>query len=87
MASEAETAFVKTLLNTLSTQPVTYAEDYQQPPENFLKKIPVLPVRTHHQQHHLHLRPVTGSQIQLPPPPHKNDAPTLAGEPRCSDQC
>lgn len=45
MAEQAETAFVKTFLNTLSNQPVTYADDYQQPLENSLKRVPVLPVR------------------------------------------
>ncbi|KAF5378812.1 hypothetical protein D9615_007011 [Tricholomella constricta] len=37
-------AFVKTFLNTLSSQQVHFSNDYQQPPENSLKKIPVLPV-------------------------------------------
>lgn len=45
MAGQAETTFVKSFLNTLSNQPVTYADDYQQPPKNSLKKVPVLPVR------------------------------------------
>ncbi|KAJ8516755.1 hypothetical protein ONZ45_g5971 [Pleurotus djamor] len=44
MANQAEIAFAKTFLNTLSTQPVTYADDYQQPPENSLKKVPILPI-------------------------------------------
>jgi len=41
---QAEQAFVKTFLNTLSSQPVTYADDYQQPPEHSLKKVPVLQI-------------------------------------------
>jgi hypothetical protein len=41
---QAEQAFVKTFLNTISSQPVTYADDYQQPPELSLRKVPVLPV-------------------------------------------
>lgn len=45
MAAQAEQAFAQTFLNTISTQPITYADDYQQPPENSLKKVPVLPVR------------------------------------------
>ncbi|RDB27911.1 Ubiquitin [Hypsizygus marmoreus] len=44
MAEQAEQAFVKTFLNTLSTQPLTYSDDYQQPPENSLKRVPVLPI-------------------------------------------
>lgn len=45
MAEQAETAFVRTFLNNLSNQPVTYADDYQQPLQNSLKRVPVLPVR------------------------------------------
>jgi hypothetical protein len=41
---QAEQAFVTTFLNTLSSQPVIYADDYQQPPQQSLKKVPVLPV-------------------------------------------
>ena len=44
MAEQAETAFARTFLNTLSTQPIIYADDYQQPLEQSLKRIPVLPV-------------------------------------------
>jgi UV excision repair protein RAD23 len=44
MAGQAETTFVKSFLNTLSNQPVTYADDYQQPAKNSLKKVPVLPI-------------------------------------------
>lgn len=44
MADQAELAFAKTYLNTLGRQPVTYADDYQQAPENWLKRVPVLPV-------------------------------------------
>ena len=44
MAEQAELAFVKAFVNNLSSQPVTYADDFQQPPEKSLRKIPVLPV-------------------------------------------
>jgi len=44
MAEKAEAAFVKSFLNILSNQPVTYADDYQQPPQNSLKRVPVLPI-------------------------------------------
>lgn len=43
-AEQAERSFAKAFLNTISTQPVTYADDYQQPRENSLKRVPVLPV-------------------------------------------
>lgn len=45
MAENAEIAFARTFLNTLSTQPITYGNDYQQPLENSLKRVQVLPVR------------------------------------------
>lgn len=44
MAENAERAFATTFLNTLSTQPITYSHDYQQPPEESLRKVPILPV-------------------------------------------
>ncbi|KAF9063428.1 hypothetical protein BDP27DRAFT_1393924 [Rhodocollybia butyracea] len=44
MADQAEHAFIKTFVNTISTQPVTYGDDYQQPPENSLRKVPILHV-------------------------------------------
>lgn len=45
MAEQAEVAFVKTFLNNLSNQPITYSDDYRQPLEKSLKRVPVLPVR------------------------------------------
>ncbi|KAH9932937.1 ubiquitin-domain-containing protein [Fomitopsis serialis] len=44
MSEQAELAFVKTFVNNLSSQPVTYADDFQQPSERSLRKVPVLPV-------------------------------------------
>ncbi|KAI0659791.1 ubiquitin-domain-containing protein [Cubamyces menziesii] len=44
MAEQAELAFVKSYVNTLSSQPVVYGNDYQTAPENELKKVPVLPI-------------------------------------------
>lgn len=44
MAESAERTFARTFLNTLSTQPITYSDDYQQPPEQSLRRIPVLPI-------------------------------------------
>jgi len=43
-SENAERAFARTFLNTLSTQPIIYSDDYQQPPEQSLKRVPVLPV-------------------------------------------
>jgi len=44
MAESTERTFARTFLNTLSTQPITYSDDYQQPPEQSLRRIPVLPI-------------------------------------------
>ncbi|KAG5637670.1 hypothetical protein H0H81_003638 [Sphagnurus paluster] len=44
MADQAEQAFARTFLNTLASQPVTFADDYQQRPENSLRRVPVLPI-------------------------------------------
>ncbi|KAF9447742.1 ubiquitin-like protein [Macrolepiota fuliginosa MF-IS2] len=45
MAEQAELAFARTFLNTLSTQPIVYGNDYRQPLENSLKKVPIFPVQ------------------------------------------
>ncbi|KAF8205385.1 hypothetical protein K438DRAFT_1715773 [Mycena galopus ATCC 62051] len=44
MADQAEVAFLRVYLNTLTAQPVIYKDDYQQPPSNSLKKVPVLQI-------------------------------------------
>ncbi|KAJ7711418.1 hypothetical protein B0H14DRAFT_3639761 [Mycena olivaceomarginata] len=45
MGDQAEGAFLRGVyLNTLTSQPIVYKDDYQQPPENSLKKVPVLQV-------------------------------------------
>jgi len=44
MAEEAERSFARTFLNMLSSQPITYSDDYRQPPELSLRKVPVLPI-------------------------------------------
>jgi len=42
MADAAEVAFVKTFVGAIGGLPVQYPDNYQQPPENSLKKVPVL---------------------------------------------
>ncbi|KAK2461171.1 hypothetical protein APHAL10511_006698 [Amanita phalloides] len=42
MVDQAEHSFATAFLNTLSSQPVVFADDYQQPKELSLKRIPVL---------------------------------------------
>ncbi|KAI1794315.1 ubiquitin-domain-containing protein [Ganoderma leucocontextum] len=44
MAEQAELAFIKSFVNALGAQPVVYPNDYQQAPENELRKVPVLPI-------------------------------------------
>ncbi|KAF8633130.1 hypothetical protein AX17_004631 [Amanita inopinata Kibby_2008] len=41
---ETEFAFAAAYLNTLSTQPVIFNDDYQQPPHLSLKRLPILPL-------------------------------------------
>ncbi|KAJ7064767.1 hypothetical protein C8F01DRAFT_774769 [Mycena amicta] len=42
MADQAEQAFLRVYINTLASQSLVYGNDYQQPPSNSLKKVPVL---------------------------------------------
>lgn len=44
MADQAELTFVKAFANNLSQQPVNYPDDFQPPLENYLKRVPTLPV-------------------------------------------
>jgi len=44
MAEQAERAFARTFLTTISTQPIVYGDDYQQPSQRSLKRVPVLPI-------------------------------------------
>ena len=44
MSDQAELAFVKGFTNILASQPVTFENDFQEQPENTLKKVPVLQV-------------------------------------------
>ncbi|KAF7316455.1 Ubiquitin-like protein [Mycena indigotica] len=44
MADQAEAAFLRVYINTLASQSLVYADDYQQPPANSLKKVPVLQI-------------------------------------------
>ncbi|CAL1699062.1 unnamed protein product [Somion occarium] len=44
MAEQAEAAFIKNFAHNLSSQPVTYPNDFQQPLENNLRKVPIPPI-------------------------------------------
>ncbi|KAF7344366.1 Ubiquitin-like protein [Mycena sanguinolenta] len=44
MADQAEVAFLRVYLNTLTAQPIIYTNEYQQPPQNSLKKVPILQI-------------------------------------------
>ncbi|TFK26571.1 ubiquitin family protein [Coprinopsis marcescibilis] len=41
---QAEQAFARTFLNTIGRQPVTYGDDYRQPAESSLRRVPVLAI-------------------------------------------
>jgi UV excision repair protein RAD23 len=44
MADQAETTFLKNFVGVIANQPISYPDDFQAPPEQSLRKIPVLPV-------------------------------------------
>jgi len=44
MAEQAEATFLKNFVGVIANQPVTYPDDFQAPPEQSLRKIPVCPV-------------------------------------------
>jgi len=44
MADQAELVFVRNYIKALASTPVKYPNDYQQPPQNSLKKVPILQV-------------------------------------------
>ena len=45
MAEQAELAFIKSFSSNLATLPLQYPDDYAQPPQNSLRRVPVLQVR------------------------------------------
>jgi len=45
MADQAELVFVRSFIKVIGAQPILYKDDYHQPPQNSLKKVPILPVR------------------------------------------
>ncbi|KAI0701074.1 hypothetical protein BC835DRAFT_1411677 [Cytidiella melzeri] len=44
MAEQAELAFVKKFVENIGAQPVNYPDDFQPPLEEYLKKVPTLPI-------------------------------------------
>jgi len=44
MADQAELIFARTFVKTIAGQPVTFHDDYQQPLQDWSRKIPILPV-------------------------------------------
>ncbi|KAG2041243.1 ubiquitin family-domain-containing protein [Suillus americanus] len=44
MADQAELVFVRSFVKGIGAQPIVYSDDYNQPPQNSLKKVPILPV-------------------------------------------
>ena len=45
MADEREVAFVKTFVSGIADQPKAYDDDFQPPLEEYMHRVPVLPVR------------------------------------------
>lgn len=44
MADQAELVFVRTFIKTIANHPVTFPDDYQQPLQDWPKKVPILPI-------------------------------------------
>ncbi|KIJ61582.1 hypothetical protein HYDPIDRAFT_96246 [Hydnomerulius pinastri MD-312] len=44
MADQAELVFVRSFIKAIAAQPVTFNDDYQAPPQQSLKRVPVLPI-------------------------------------------
>jgi len=44
MAEQAEATFLKNFVGVIGNQPVSYPDDFQAPPEQSLKKVPVIPL-------------------------------------------
>lgn len=44
MAEQAEATFLKNLVGVIANQPLSYPDDFQAPPEQSLKRIPVIPL-------------------------------------------
>jgi ubiquitin-like protein 4 len=44
MSDQAELAFVKKYVENIGAQPVNYNDDFQPPLEDYLKRVPTLPV-------------------------------------------
>lgn len=77
MAESAELAFVKVHLNTIGSLPVQYADDYQQPPQNSLRKLPIVPVRQFLISDDVDCCSLTSYKVDLPDPPaRKTDSET-----------
>ncbi|KAG2361834.1 ubiquitin family-domain-containing protein [Suillus spraguei] len=44
MTDQAELVFVRSFVKVIGAQPIVYSDDYNQPPQNSLKKVPILPI-------------------------------------------
>jgi hypothetical protein len=45
MADQAELVFVRSFIKVIGPQQIVYSDDYHQPTQNSLKRVPILPVR------------------------------------------
>lgn len=73
MAEQAELAFIKSFSSNLATLPLQYPDDYAQPPQNSLKRVPVLQVRcaAFARLHDSYAEIAIAGQLDLPPPPKR----------------
>ncbi|KAF7795640.1 hypothetical protein EIP86_006805 [Pleurotus ostreatoroseus] len=77
MADPSEVAFVKTFAEGLSSQPVTYPDDFQPPLENYLKKVPTLPVPVPSPPERKHEDSAVGGQYTVDDAPDPRSCITL----------
>jgi len=72
MADQAELVFVRSFVKAIGAQPIMYSDDYNQPPQNSLKKVPILPVRVRLEDRvSWHVLKRNLSQVELPPVPER----------------
>lgn len=45
MAEQAEATFLKNFVGVIANQPISYPDDFQAPPDQSLRRVPVVPVR------------------------------------------
>ena len=84
MAEQAEATFLKNFVGVIANQPLNYPDDFRAPPEQSLRKVPVLPVCSLAQWlQHTSILPISLIfwQLPLPEPPKREEvASTSTGQ-------